>query len=191
MEVPNVLDPLELCDNDLDLAIKAVDKLVKKVSNGKSENCKTKLLAKMQDITNALLQKPQLEISDNQMVEDLLEWCSDNTNFLEICSKRDLSTEKSLIHMASENGYVTIVKKLIEEKIAVNVTNFKKDTPLHCASSNGHAEMAKLLIENGAPVNAKTINRKDTPLHLAALNGHLEVAKLLIDFGAEINQGNN
>ena len=33
MEVPNVLDLLELCDNDLDLAIKAVDKLVKKVSN--------------------------------------------------------------------------------------------------------------------------------------------------------------
>ena len=96
MEVPNVLDLLELCDNDLDLAIKAVDKLVKKVSNGISENCKTKLLAKMQDITNALLQKPQLEISDNQMVEDLLEWCSENTNFLETCSKNHQSNEKSL-----------------------------------------------------------------------------------------------
>ena len=55
MEVPNVLDLLELCDNDLDLAIKAVDKLVKKVSNGKSENCKTKLMVKMQEFANALL----------------------------------------------------------------------------------------------------------------------------------------
>ena len=44
MEVPNVLDLLELCENDLDLAIKAVDKLVKKVSNERNENCKTQWL---------------------------------------------------------------------------------------------------------------------------------------------------
>ena len=85
MKVPNVLDLLELCGNDLDLAIMAVNKLVKKVSNGKNENCKTKLSAKMQEFTNALLQKPQSKISDNQMVENLLEWCSENTNFLETC----------------------------------------------------------------------------------------------------------
>ena len=64
MEIPNVLDLLELCENDLDLAIKAVDKLVKKVSDGKSENWKTNLFAKMQEFANVLLQKPQLEISD-------------------------------------------------------------------------------------------------------------------------------
>ena len=93
--------------------------------------------------------------------------------------------------MASENGYVPIVKKLIERKIDVNLTNFKKDTPLHCAASNGHTDIAKLPIENGATVNAKTTLAKDTPLHVAALNGHVEVAQWLIDFRGEINQGNN
>ena len=136
MEVPNVLDLLELCENDLDLAIKAVDKLIKKVSDGKSENCKTKLLAKMQDFAKVLIQQPHLRkratsITENQMVEDLLEWCSENTNFLETCSKNRQSNEKSLIRMASENGYVPIVKKLIERKIDVNLPNFKEVTLLH------------------------------------------------------------
>ena len=63
----NIPNLLEFCQNDLDLAIEAVDDLVKKVFNGNNENRRTKLLAKMQEFTKVLLQNPPLEKRSNEL----------------------------------------------------------------------------------------------------------------------------
>ena len=67
MDSSNIPDLLQICQDDLDLAIDAVYKLVKKVSVGKSENHKTKLLAKMQEFANVLIKKPPLEKRTNEL----------------------------------------------------------------------------------------------------------------------------
>ena len=67
MESSNIPDLLRICQDDLDLAIDAICKLVKKVSVGKSENHKTKLLAKMQEFAKVLIQKPPLEKRTNEL----------------------------------------------------------------------------------------------------------------------------
>ena len=61
MEASKIPDFLQLCQNDLDLAIEALDKMIKKVSNGNNEIHKTKLLTKMLDFAKVLVQKPPLE----------------------------------------------------------------------------------------------------------------------------------
>ena len=61
MEDSKIPDFLQLCQNDLDLVIEALDKMIKKVSNGNNEIHKTKLLTKMLDFAKVLVQKPPLE----------------------------------------------------------------------------------------------------------------------------------
>ena len=67
------------------------------------------------------------------------------------------------LHYASCNGYVEIVKMLIEKGVVVNAINKISETPLHWSTSNkgdnvapdNLTETTKILIEKKANLNAR------------------------------------
>jgi ankyrin repeat protein len=56
-----------------------------------------------------------------------------------------------------------IVELLLREKININATTERGDTPLHVACLNGFEDIAKLLVEANADVNLAD-NHETTPL---------------------------
>ncbi len=71
------------------------------------------------------------------------------------------------LYIASENGYLEMVKFLLASKVKIDeplkIFDF---TPLHVACEKGHAEIVKALVAQGADINNKIKNRK-TPLDFA------------------------
>lgn len=60
---------------------------------------------------------------------------------------------QSLLHLASENGNLNVLKLLISKQADVNILDKHKRTPLHYASINGHNDIVNYLISNGATIN--------------------------------------
>lgn len=88
--------------------------------------------------------------------------------------------------LASNDGYLEIVRMMIGNGADVNAENNDGDTSLIMAFKNGHLEVAQLLIEKGADINAKGSDEQ-TPLMYAFIGGNLEMAKLLIGKGADVS----
>ena len=94
-----------------------------------------------------------------------------------------------VLKWSAKNGYLEVVKYLIEEKGADVHAN--KDSALRRSAKNGHLEVVKYLIEpklnlplgnkveKGADIHADN----DYALRFSARNGHLEVVKYLIEKG--------
>jgi ankyrin repeat protein len=92
-----------------------------------------------------------------------------------------------LLILASENGYLDIVKQIIYLGADVNANdNNNNITALMEASENGHLEIVQFLITNGADVNASD-KYNLTALMNAASNGHADIVKLLIENRANVN----
>jgi uncharacterized protein len=92
----------------------------------------------------------------------------------------------SAIYLPTQEGYIDIVKLLIEKGVDVNTNEFHNVTPLRIAAQNGHLEIVKYLIAKGAIIDTKA-DDKATPLEVAASKGHIEIAKVLIENGADVN----
>ena len=74
---------------------------------------------------------------------------------------------------------------LQDNRLNINQTTKRKDTPLHIASSKGHIEIIKLLMTNpNLEINPKN-TVEETPLYKAAKFGYNEVIKLLLAAGAD------
>ena len=85
--------------------------------------------------------------------------------------------------MASERGYLEVVKTLLAAKAEVNKSNAHgRRTPLSMASWNGYLKVVKTLLAAKAEVN-KSNNYGQTPLTLALSSNHHEVAALLREAG--------
>ncbi len=87
---------------------------------------------------------------------------------------------------AAENGYIEIMRTLLQRGINVDTSMVGDTTPLRAASENGHLDIVKLLLEFNADVNASNDDGR-TALQAAAKNGNLEIATLLIAKGADVN----
>ena len=97
---------------------------------------------------------------------------------------------RSLIHYACENGWLRVVKDLIECK--TNINGFHNDyAPLHLAASKGHSEIVKLLLANGADINLNSRKEKRSAIHFAVINGHNEIVELLTENGCIIDALDN
>lgn len=87
---------------------------------------------------------------------------------------------------AAQNGDLTALRKLIEEKASVNEPQVDGTTALHWAVQADDAAMTKFLLDNGADVNA--LNRANAPPILsAAINGNAEILELLLEAGNDPN----
>ena len=80
---------------------------------------------------------------------------------------------------ASQNGYLEVVKYLVEQGANVSTNN---DYSLRMASRYGHLEVVKYLVDQGANVHA----RNDDALRWASRYGHLKIVKCLVEQGASI-----
>jgi ankyrin repeat protein len=90
---------------------------------------------------------------------------------------------------AAENGYVAVVKLLLDKNAAAQSLGYNRRTPLYYAARNGHEDVVKLLLDADATVDSQnTLNR--TPLSYAAWNGHEAVVKLLLEKDAAIDSQN-
>ena len=57
------------------------------------------------------------------------------------------------LYLACKNGYLEIVKILIENNACLEMTCDDDSTPLHIACENNHLEIVKFLITEGVDVN--------------------------------------
>ncbi|XP_063701418.1 ankyrin repeat domain-containing protein 12 isoform X2 [Culicoides brevitarsis] len=92
---------------------------------------------------------------------------------------------ETALHVAAIKGDHESVRKLLDQGMDANVTDFAGWTPLHEACNHSHYSVANILIKGGADVNAKAFE-DTTPLHDAALVGNLKLVKLLIEKGADL-----
>lgn len=90
------------------------------------------------------------------------------------------------IELPCQEGYLDIVKLLVENGADVNFKGYHDFTPIRVAARNGHFEIVKYLAENGAEIDTKAMDGA-TPLEHAASKGHLEIVQFLIENGANIN----
>jgi ankyrin repeat protein len=86
-------------------------------------------------------------------------------------------------HCHFKDGFVDMMRRLLEHGADPNICNNYHTTPLHEASSRGLLEAARMLLRYGAKVDEKDGDGK-TSLQLATSNGHDEMTKLLLEHGA-------
>ena len=70
----------------------------------------------------------------------------------------------SLLHRASANGRVDVVKFLIGKRAELEADDGYGWTPLHLAAKGGHLDVVKLLVGAGADVGASTTARPSSPI---------------------------
>lgn len=87
------------------------------------------------------------------------------------------------IHECAARNELTVLRKLLTMKVALDVTDMSGDTALHRAAANGHADAVKLLVDAGAKPDVQNKDGK-TPGMLAAQSGNDEIARMLGQGGA-------
>lgn len=85
-----------------------------------------------------------------------------------------------------QEGYLKMVKLLVEHGADVNLQGFRNFTPIRIAAQNGHLEIVKYLAEQGADIDFKAMDGA-TPLEHAASKGHLDVVAYLVESGANVD----
>jgi hypothetical protein len=95
--------------------------------------------------------------------------------------------EEYALRWASENGYLEVVKVLLEKEANVHANN---DDAILVASYMGHIEIVKILLANGANIDAIDEDG-DSVLILACENGNLNIVELLFTKGVDIHANND
>lgn len=90
----------------------------------------------------------------------------------------------SLLHLASQHGYLDAVESLLPHHEDVHLPTFKGIHPLFMAAQNGYAEIVRRLLQ--VPVQDPQI--LNNALMAAATKGQLPVIKLLLQYGVNPNQ---
>lgn len=92
----------------------------------------------------------------------------------------------SLLHVASSNGSLAMVKPLLEAGADPNdVTNDDHLTPLKYATIGGHLDVVKSLVEAGADPNGRADEHDPIALKYAVVNGHADVVDYLSSLPVE------
>ncbi|MGA7833268.1 MAG: ankyrin repeat domain-containing protein [Terracidiphilus sp.] len=104
--------------------------------------------------------------------------------------------------LASNQGYLGIVRALLDAGVDVNAKSADGYTALMAASRSNHLEVVRALLEAKADVDSKMsnydapdeepgidTNGEKTALMLASEAGNLNVVRTLLDAGADVNAG--
>jgi ankyrin repeat protein len=89
------------------------------------------------------------------------------------------------IIIASENGDIHVLNRLIEERVNVS---YKNDLSLRIVSLYGYIDCLKLILQQPS-INIHA--NEDEALMLACQSNNYEASKILIDHGANVNACNN
>jgi len=131
--------------------------------------------------------KHTVEILGDHMTMYFIEKLYENNPKIELI---DNWGDSLLIH-ASWYGYTEIAKILIENKANVNITNYKKQSPLQNAIQKLNIELVKLLLDNGADMKHEDENGHNALMlastHPAFGKTMSNIIRLLIDNGANID----
>ena len=100
-------------------------------------------------------------------------------------SNDEFHDPKTALMIASEGGYIEIVKLLLNKGATINLRSMKKqrdntfpDTALTLGIKNRHVDVVKFLLDMGADINY----RNGSPFDIAVtVPNNLEVVKLLVD----------
>jgi ankyrin repeat protein/truncated hemoglobin YjbI len=103
---------------------------------------------------------------------------------------RERYAGRTLLHEASAQGNLTMVKLLLRLGADPNAKDGGGHTPLYsvaneCRESEG-GSVVRALAQGGANVSANDGVKHCTALHMAARRGNLEIAEALLDCGADI-----
>ncbi|WP_058473217.1 ankyrin repeat domain-containing protein [Legionella quateirensis] len=113
-----------------------------------------------------------------------------NQNHQNLSKERSLrvnSRNASIQYIASKNGDLEVIKKLVALGADVNVTKINGSSPLCIACQTKEFKVAQFLVTNGATVN-HTKNNGATPLFLAVQAGDVDIVNLLLENKAQVNQ---
>lgn len=99
-------------------------------------------------------------------------------------SVKDIN-QRTLLHLAVKQKYLSICKKLISHGLDVNAPDRDGSTPLHLAVELNDVNLVKLLLENGANTEKGDIDGY-CPIHIAArMSNAIEVLDILIKHNAK------
>lgn len=118
---------------------------------------------------------------DTAMVRLLLEFKAD-PNF-----KTRNEYPISAIVIPLQEGYLDVLKILVEYGINIKSATFRGQTPIRVATRNGHLDIIKYLVEKGADFDDHSAKDGATPLEGAAAKGHLHLVKYFVEKGANLN----
>lgn len=96
----------------------------------------------------------------------------------------DIEENISPLYPASRNGYLPIVKMLLDAGANAGAPIKNGTTPLSAAANNGRLDVVKLLLASGADVDYRS-DGGWTPAVFAANNGHAETLQELLNNGAD------
>lgn len=92
---------------------------------------------------------------------------------------------KTMLHLACEDGKADIVDYLILNGANISFTDRAGLKPIHYAAAHGHIEVVKRLVRAGEDINAITTDgERYSPLHIAAKNLQLPMVRWLVQHGA-------
>jgi len=86
------------------------------------------------------------------------------------------------LHEASDEGFLPVVKYLVNHGANMEIKNDKGRTPLYQAVDEGRTDVVKFLVSKGAKVDTKT-NDGESILHLAVTKKNLDIVKTLVEDG--------
>ena len=100
------------------------------------------------------------------------------------------------LHFAAEKGHVGCVKRLLEHKAVVNVSDDWGETPLikaamaggECADNCRHVSVISLLLNNDAKTDMIDLHGCDALIH-ASRSGCADAVRVLLEHGANPNHG--
>ena len=95
--------------------------------------------------------------------------------------------KEELLHLATKNGQVSLIKNLLKTKVDINALNAEGLSPLHLAVIEGNIEVTNLLISEGANIEIKDSKWGSSPLLYACQNGRTKLVQMLLQNGANIN----
>lgn len=98
---------------------------------------------------------------------------------------KDKTNGSTLLHLASQKGYIDIIEFLIEMGVDIDAQTKQGETPLHWVikwpkGTSNLFNVSKVLIDRGADISIKD-NQGMTALHHAINSKEIDIAKLLIE----------
>ena len=91
------------------------------------------------------------------------------------------------VHWAASNGFVDVLRKLIESKAKLDAKNSFGDTPMHSAAETDRSECVQILLNANVAANVENRNNA-IPLDIAIEKGHFATAKVLLNTHGDQHQ---